>query len=66
MTYVDTFHWASDYEKPPALTAAAPVNYVSRSEGLDRFSGHDKFSSQKHGLYIAGSIFSVLFSVSLL
>jgi len=38
------------------IIVAAPVDYVSWSEKLDRFSGRDRFLSQPHELYIAGTM----------
>lgn len=38
------------------IVVAAPVDYVSWSEKLDRFSGRDRFTSQPHELYIAGTM----------
>ena len=38
------------------LVVAAPVDYVSWSEMLDRFSANDRFSSKPHELHIAGKM----------
>ena len=39
-----------------SIVVAAPVDYVSWTETLDRFSGHEKFIRQQHKLYIAGRL----------
>ncbi len=39
-----------------SIVIAAPVDYVSWSEVVDRFSGNKKFSSKKHELHIAGTV----------
>jgi hypothetical protein len=38
------------------MVIAAPVDYVSWSEMLDRFSANDRFSSKPRELYIAGTM----------
>jgi hypothetical protein len=38
------------------IVITAPVDYVSWSEMLDRFSGRDRFTSQPHELHIAGTM----------
>ncbi len=40
--------------KKGSVVIAAPVDYLSWSEKLDKFSGRDKSSDKKHELYIAG------------
>jgi len=42
--------------KKDTIVVAAPVDYVSWSEMLDRFSANDRFSSKPHELYIAGTM----------
>jgi len=39
-----------------SIVITAPVDYLSWSKELDKFSGYDRFSSQKHELHIAGSM----------
>ncbi|MEA1889168.1 MAG: hypothetical protein U9N50_05230 [Pseudomonadota bacterium] len=38
------------------MVIAAPVDYLSWSKELDKFSGRDRFSSKKHEMHIAGTI----------
>ena len=39
-----------------SVVIAAPVDYLSWSEKLDKFSGRDRSSGKKHELYIAGTM----------
>ena len=41
------------------IVVAAPVDYVSWSEMIDRFSANDRFSSKPHVLHIAGTMTEV-------